>query len=467
MPLEDQVTALASKLVERQHTERRLNRYYEGDCPLPPSVVNAKITRAYSMLIGMADAPWGSLIVNSVLDRLEVTGIRTGDSTLDHRLWSEVWQPNRMDLESKLAHNTALVSGRVFALVWPNPDTGKPEISLDTQSQMVIRYEQGSRRRRVMALRAWVEDDQAFATLYRPEGIYKFQGGEGSSVGGQQYIEWEQRTVPGEDWPVHNPFNVVPVVELAVNRRLLHPGSYPHARGEFEHCTSLIDRINLLTFLGLITAHYLGAPLRAVIGDKILRDDDDNVLPPFTIGADQVAQFENPDTKLTQFEAADRSLLSIYHELDQLCSITATPRHYAPLQGGFVNISADAIRASEGALVAKIPNHKACLGEAWEEVIRLAGMMLDNPVIVPETAELRWTDHESRSLAERADAASKLVNILPQTALLEKVLNATAEEIARWTAEKASDSLGLLVKATATPPGVQMPLAVTNGNSAN
>jgi hypothetical protein len=139
-------------------------------------------------------------------------------------------------------------------------------------------------------------------------------------------VEWEKRPVDGEDWPLANPLGVVPVVEIRVNPRLA-PGNFPYARGEFAHCTGLIDRINLLTFLGLVVAFWMGFPLRGVIGDKIRREvlvDDDGqpivdaatgkqktrALPPFDAQPDSVFQFENPEAKIAEFKAADRRNLA-------------------------------------------------------------------------------------------------------------------------------------------------------------
>jgi Phage portal protein, SPP1 Gp6-like len=447
--LRTQLVSLGGVLATRARTERLLDRYFEGDCPLPEAIVRAKVTKAYRMLMGMSEAPWGSLVVNSVQNRLEVTGINSGDKDVDSQLWG-VWQDNGMDAESKLAHNAALVSGRAFALVWPDDDTQQPEITLDNSSQMVIRYREGSRRRREAAMRFWTDEDdkRPYANLYRPDGIYKFIGPKNST--GIDGVQWQMREVLDEDWPVENPFGVVTAVELPVNRRL-KPGAYGYARGEYAHCTSLIDRINLLTFLGLIVAFWQGFPVRGLIGDKIIRDDEGKPIPPFELAADQIVQLENPDAKFADFTAAERSNLSVYAELDQLATITGTPRHYFPLQQGMSNLSADAIRASEGSLVAKIPDHKASLGEGWEEVLRLSGVMLDTPVELSQRAELQWSDHETRSLAERADAAVKLKDIIPQSAIIEYVLNATAEQMARWRSERAGDVMSTLLAAATTP----------------
>jgi hypothetical protein len=456
VPTEDQLNAelaqLNAELDRRGRRYRLLDSYYEASAAVPAAVARARVVQAYRMLMPVASAPWGSLVVDSVQDRLEVAGIRSDLPEVDKQVW-RVWQDNQMDSESKLAHNSALLSGRAFALVWPGA-TGQPEISLDSAEQMIVRYREGSRRQRVAALRRWMDGDTPNVTLYRPDAIYKFQGPKNSS--GMAGTQWQRREVPGEEWPLPNPLNVVPVVEIALNRRL-KPGSFGYARGEFEHCIGLIDRINLLTFLGLVVAFWMGFPLRGVIGERIIRDDDGNALPPFEVNADTVFQLENPEAKLAQYQAADRKNLSVFAELDQLSTVTKTPRHYFPLEQGMSNLAADAIRASEGALHAKVTAHKASAGEGWEEVLRLAGRMLDQPVDLPADAALLWKDHESRSLAERADAATKLKDLVPWQSIAETVLNASQDDIKRWGDQRAADMrangvLELFRAATAVQP---------------
>lgn len=459
-----QLSKLLKELDKRCKKYKVLESYYEDEnSPLPDAILKAGVTKAYRLLMPMAAAPWGSLVVDSVQDRLEVSGVNTGSKQNDAAAWL-AWQRNQMDSESLLGHNSALVSGRAFALVWPDED-GQVQISLDNSEQMIVQYQEGSRRNRVAALRRWVDDDdRTYCTLYRKDNLYKFveakeqtvKPGQRAQAGGKF---WEMREVTGfanlpEPWPLPNPYNVVPVVELAVNRRL-KPGSFGWARGEFAHCTGLIDRINLLTFLGLVVAFWMGFPLRAVIGDKIIRDDDGNELPPFKVGADEIVQFENPESKLVQLQAADRKNLSVAFELDQFATITKTPRHYFPLDGPISNIAEPTIRAFEGAMHAKIKGHKGTLGEGWEEILGLVGEMSDEDAFeFAPNASIVWADHESRSLAERADAAVKLASIdgLPWQLIAELALNLSQDQIVTAEASMGGDVITKLLRDTANTP---------------
>jgi hypothetical protein len=470
-PYIDQVKRLSAELDRRIANHRRLEPYLVGQAPTPALVSDLRITRLYRHLMPLADAPWGSLVVDSKLDRLEVAGISDPDKNAARRVWEEAWQTNGMDAESKLGHGAALLDGRFYATVWGNDD-GTPDIALDDVTQMVVEFQDGSRRHRTGALRRWAEDGRVYATLYRPDGIYKYQGPADSAVGPTASTEWERRVVADEDWPLANPFGVVPVVEIRVNPRLA-PGRFPYARGEFEHCLGLLDQINLLTFLGLIVAVYMGFPIRGVTGDKIrrevLKDDDGNplvdentgkertrALPPFDVSPDRLFQLENPEAKIVQYEAADRRNLRVFAELDQLAVITKTPRHYFPLEQGMSNLSAEAIMASEGGMHAAVTGHKASIGEGWEEVCRLAGRILG--VELSQQASMLWMKHESRSLAEQADAFVKLAgsngNGLPWMAAAEVALNLTQDQLARWQSQQAMNPLTQLITAAQTPRGI-------------
>ncbi len=464
LPHVEQVKRLSKKLDERVAQHKKVLPYIEGPCPTPDAVQKARLTKVYEYLMPISAAPWGSLIVDSKLDRLEVNGLRDTDEDVAKRIWREVWQPNDMDAETKLAHSAALLDGRCFGTVWPGED-GTPDIALDDCTQMVVEYRSGSRKYRTAALRRWQEGDRLFATLYRPEGVYKFQGPPSSGKANPSSAEWEKREVEDEDWPLENPFgDKIPVVELAVNRKL-KPGVFPYARGEFEHCPGLLDRINLLTFLGLIVAFWMGFPMRGVLGEtirrEVLKDDDGKPLideatgkektkakPPFDVDPGSIFQMENPEAKLAEFKAADRSNLSIYDEFQQLAVITKTPRHYFPMEGAIANIATETIAAFEGAMIAAVSGDTATLGSGWEEICRLGGAVLPEPAVLSPQAEMRWKNPEFRTLAEVADAVSKLKEVLPWVAVAEYALNASQEEISRWQAMKASDPLNELIAQT-------------------
>lgn len=431
-----QVKRMSPELAKRIVTHKKLDGYFTGQCPFPPAIEQARVTTAYQMLMSFAQTNYGRLIVKAATSRMQVGGIRSGEKATDKALWG-IWQDNRLDAESRLAHDCILTHGRAFALIWPGAD-GNPEITIEGPDTMIVEYREGSRHDRVAAMRHWIDDDGIpYVTLYRPDGTWKFEGKKDSGLDSK----WEKRTVPDEDWPIVNDAGVVPVVELNTNRKL-RTGRFPDASGDFEGSIGLLDRINVLEFLRLVIAFTAGFPIRAVIGDEILRDDDENPIAPFKLAADIIAQFENPETKLVELKAFDLKAFgdAIDHDVETLAGITMTPAYYLrsiPIQ----NISADAIRATDAPLNARLEDHKPAIGEDWEEVLRVMGLTAAPQIALSPRAELTWVNRESRSLSERADAAVKLATVMPWQAVAEIAFDATQEEISRWETMRASDLL--------------------------
>src|SRR5690606_12320842 len=76
------------------------------------------------------------LVVNSVAERLTVTGFRTAgpDSAPDESLW-RIWQENDLEEASAQAHVEALTLGRSFVIVWAGAD-GKPLVTVESARQV-------------------------------------------------------------------------------------------------------------------------------------------------------------------------------------------------------------------------------------------------------------------------------------------------------------------------------------------
>lgn len=435
------VAKLAARLDRRAHNFERNESYVSGECPLPPAIERANVTRAYRMLMEFAQTPYARLIVKAATSRLQVGGIRTGDAFADQVLWG-IWQTNRMDGESRRGHDSALTHGRSFAIVWPRADRPEPEITFEDASSVIVEYREGSRYDRQAALRRWIDDEGVpHATLYTADAVFKFSGNQGS--GGGTGTQWKPRQVQGEQWPVPNPWGVVPVVELGVNRKLKSGDCYGCASGDFDASISLLNRINLFEFLRLVLGFYAGFPIRAVIGDKILRDDNGNPIAPYELAADVIAQFEDPNTKLTEVPAADIKSFTdtIEHDIAALAGTTQTPSYYMqslPIQ----NVSADAIIASDASLTARVEDHKPDLSEGHEEILRVAGLMYgDQPIIVPSTAQVYWVNKEARSLAARADAAAKLNGVMPWQFIAAEVFQLDQTDIAMYEAMRSAEQL--------------------------
>lgn len=455
-----QLKRLSGVLDARVPHVAELDRYYDGNYPMPPLVQKARVTRAYRMLMELTPANWPKLIVDAVEERLEVQGFRYGDSdSTDDEAWT-IWQDNGLDAESSMLHLSTLTDGRGYAIVWGDDWTsapkGNPVVTYEHASMCAVEYERGSHRRARAAIRRWMEGDRWYATLYTPDALYKFRSdADGKELPAEGGATWVRR---GDDYLIENPLGEVPVVEFAINRTL-RPNPFGTACGEFEPNLRHIDRIHYKIFSGLVALTWSGFPLRALIGDPILRDDDGNPIKPFDAIISDVLQLENPQAKLQQLPEADISNYSPEMDIKHLAALTKTPAYY--LLGELVNISADGIRAGEGGLISKCRRHHRTLGESHEDVMRLC-FKVKNPEderAGDKGAEVKWRNPESRSLAEQADAYAKLVGAnIPWQVAAEKVLGMTPGEIRRATSQRGADVLTSLLSQEEP---------VTNGASAD
>lgn len=458
MPTEDelrfQLKRYSDVLNARLGPASLLDDYYDGVHPYPPLVQEAKLKRAYRMLMELSPLNLPQAIVDATEASLEIQGVRFGDSEADKEVW-ELWQDNGLDAESGLLHQSVLTTGRAYAIVWGDgsPDP-QPRVTLEHTSMCCVEYESGSRRKRRGALRRWKDGKRWYANLYRPEALYKFVF-EGDDLPSEA-VDWKRREVPDEQWPLSNPWGEVPVVEFAINRTL-RPGSFGTAWGDFARNLPHLRRIDYKVFSGLVALTWSGFPLRYVIGDPIVyeknedgTDDKTKPVPPFDALVSSVAQFTNKDAKVGQLVEADVSNYSAEDDIKHLAAVTATPLFHL-LPGAMINIAEPAVRAGQDAHVAKVKRYHRPLGEAWEDVTRLMLRVRDpdDPRAQDTSCEIDWKDPEHRSLAEQADAATKLASInVPLQVIMSKVLQMTPREISRADAQAAASVMTQLLAST-------------------
>ena len=443
MPTEDELKAkldlLSGELDARAERFRTLESHRSGDAPVPEAVTRGNATTAYRQLMKVAPTNYAQLIVRAASSKMEVSGVKSGNEDLDRAAWG-IWQANRMDSEFRRATDSILTHGRAFAIV--RPGEPEPEIILEDAQTVIVEYEEGSNYRRSCALRRWEDDDgYTYGTLYYPDATYRLRTS--GPANGPQHSE--DRPAPAWEFieELENPYGVVPAVEISTNGGL-SGGRFGSARGDFEAALPLLDRINTLEFLRLVIAFTASFPVRAVIGDKILYDDKGKPKAPLQLGADVIAQFENPAVKLEEFKAADLKSFgdAIDHDSDAVAGVTQTPAYYlrsVPLQ----NVAESTIRASNIPLDARVSDHQAFIGEDVEEVLRVALRMKGEDL--PQSASILWMNRESYSLSERADAATKLKDILPWQVIAANVLDMSQDEIRQVELLRATDAFTSLL----------------------
>ena len=425
----EMVKALESELASRQVTLQRLQDYHDGKHRL--AFTSEKFRQAFGGMFAQFADNWCQLVVDAVEERLNVEGFRYGaDVSSDKDAWA-IWQYNGLDADSQLAHSEALIKGDAYAIVWGD-DEGNPKISIESPRDVIVAFAPGNRKHRLAALKRWKDDDGIHATLFTPNAVYKYV--KDDAVNG----DWKPRLSTAEAWPLPNPLGVVPVVPLT-NRGSL---TSHYGVSEFLNVIPQQDAVNKLLADMLVASEFIAFPQRYVTGMEIPVDENTGrAIPPFQIAMDKLLIAEDPAARFGQLSAGDLSnyVNGINVLVQHIASQTRTPPHYFYLSGNFP--SGDAIKSAETGLVAKSRRKMRFFGEAWEEVMRLAFKVLNDPRGDVTTTETVWADPEYRSESELADALIKRSSIgVPRQQLWEDA-GYSQTQIARFKAMEASDSL--------------------------
>lgn len=365
---------------------------------------------------------WVQVVADAPVERLSVTGLRLAgeDSGYDKDLWQR-WQENEAGDESRQAFLESVITGRSFALVWGDNDDN-PLITFEHPTQCIVAYDSETKRR-AAGLKLWTDDDYAYATLYLPDEVWKFQQKQSEPywqrnfAGAYRQPAWDVREVAVGVNPMPNPLGCVPLVELQNRPRLA-----AEPMSDVNGVIAMQDAINLTWAYLFNAADFASLGQRIVTGaerPKIPILDENGVavgerpvaLERFAI--DNIIWLEDENAKTSQWNPANLEVFTpvISLGVDHIAAQTRTPPHY--LVGKMSNISADGMKAAETGLVMRSEEKTRSLGRGIKEVFRLAALVEGNDAKASDVAggKVLWRDVESRSDAQLVDALLKLKQV--------------------------------------------------------
>jgi hypothetical protein len=438
----DHIRRLGQALEAERPKLQKFDRYYSSSQPL--SFLSPEVKAASGNRLQALSIPWPRRLVGMTLERLEVVGFRLEPPLPpDEALW-QIWQQNNLDEGSEQAHEESMVHGRSYAIVWADDD-GSPLITIESALQVIVEYRVGTRRR-LRALKQWTDDGWAFATLYEPDQITRWR----SESRAPDVVD--VASVPADGWrliePIDNPLHVVPVVPLTNRGRLLEPLGH----SELSDVLPVIDSIVKLATDMMTSAEFSALPRRWATGVQLQEEPvvdestgeptgETKLVNPFSDQAGRTWIAEEEGVKFGQFTetALEGYVRGIELLTWQLASVTGLPPHYFGLTKGQFP-SAEGIRAAEAPLVQAAERKQKSLSGSWEEVMRLAVAVRDgHPPVGMEDLETVWASAETRTPAQTADWALKLVQggIVPAEATWEALGFTPAQQQGMRTARRA------------------------------
>lgn len=423
------LASLYDRLVKRRPDIDKYNRYFRGDQPL--AYASDEWKAFHKGRFGKFSDNWCGVVANSPSERLKVNGFRLGDDTDpvsdDERQLIRAWHLNEMDAQSSQGFLQSIIAKRSAVLVWGD-ENDEPIVTWEHPAQVLVDYNPAIPWRRRAAIKAWVEGDIEFATLYTSDEVWKFQRQmiAGAAVNGTTdsglYVPaatyggggWKPRENTGDDaWPIANPFDLVPIVEFP-NRPML--GGEPLS--DIAGTMAMQDAINLLWAYLFGAADYASMPARVIMGQEPPKipvlDDSGQKIGEKPVDIEELKRgrllwLTGQNTKVDQFEPAKLDVFTqvITQAVRHLAAQTRTPMHY--IVGELTNVNGETLQAAESGLVKKVEEVQLFAGPAIREINRLIALVLDRPRVAEacRTGTVQWADPETRTTAQAADAALK------------------------------------------------------------
>ena len=456
MTTEDMARALVPKMLKRlerdQETMEHCQSYYDGDHNL--RFATRKYRESFGALFKEFSDNWMAVVVDAAVERMKIEGFRfpveeaessgggAQQTTGDRTAW-DMWQRNNLDRASELAHEQMFVAGRAYISVGPQEDgtTVNPVIQIEHPSEVYVHHVGNSLSPRAAAIKRWYDPDEekVLLTLYLCDSIWKFESASKTQKpGGEAVRKWVARNC---DVPVlENQVGVVPIIPIYNRQQLLG-----HGKSEIIEVIPLQNALNKFWNDMLVSSEFNSFRQRIFIGMQTPEDENGDPLPNFNLEAavNRIISIKDPDVKVQEFSISDMSgmIAAIVACRDHIAARTRTPPHY--LVGSVVNVSGDALKASEAGLVMKVKRRSRFVGEDWEEAERIAFAFkaLEAPADERAGLEARanfyaaetiWANPEIQTEAQLADSLAKLAALgVPRVPLWER-MGASQTEIERW-----------------------------------
>jgi hypothetical protein len=436
--------------------------WYSGSHPMPRG-----FERAVELLRRLHDAAetnFLALLVDAAHERMHVEGFKV-DGTVNDAVWT-VWQGNGLDAGSEEVFLESMALGEASVLVDPTANAfGYPTVTPEHPAQTIVEYQPGSRTERTAGLKVWVDDlaydgPEMVAMVYLADRVEQYRASAPRNLGDRTATwgptpTWEYQ--PDESG--RNELGEVPLVDFRCRPRMLKPGT-----PEFTRAIPIQRRINKTVLDRMVNQEYGAFKQKWVTGMEIPTDPvTGQQVEPFKAALDHIIMAEDPAATFGQFETEDLQQLinAVAADVQHMAAIVPTPPHY--LLGQLTNLSAEALKAAEAALVSRIRRHERHYEEPLETVARL--MLKASGESVPNVAGMQtiWRNPEFRTEGELVDALLKMSTLgVPREALWER-WGATPQEITAWSAQAdvqaardAAATAGLLAVPTfgaPLPPG--------------
>lgn len=454
--------------------------YYDGDHRL--AFATEKFRTTFGNLFKEFAENACPAVVDSLVDRLKVTGYRTSAATTQtqdvpntaaatapgmpplpprkkvkiedpksQEVW-DIWTRNRMDAGSKEVHEEASKTGNSYVIVWPN-DQMEAEIFPQLGDECGIQFDPNNKKIVLRGCKRWFNavDKHWYLNIYNQEGIYKFRSRQTPHHAPDNENGWAQID------EIDNPYSKVPMFHFP---RAKASGSY--GKSDLTNVIPLQDGLNKSVMDLLIAMEFASFKQRYVIGMDVEIDPESGQPTDANAkdyGVDRMMAIPDPEAKVGQFDSTDlQQFLHVQEKFwASIARVSGTPLHYFFItQGDFP--SGEAQKAAEARFATRIEDCQTVWGNVWEDVMSFA-MEIDGKLDDSLELTAMWSNAQPRSDAELADTAVKKRAIGFSRSYLIREFGVPEDEIDMMLEESDAEAVQRAalaqppVQNDATPPG--------------
>lgn len=428
-----------------------LDPYITGQHPLPIAA-EGQTKSEQQALREIARAPYGRLIVNSCVQAMKVTGIRSADDDEMPEIWRNVWTKNRMNARQVGIIRAGVAYGLSYSSILPGEHglegarntltRGKPTGvfgmpagdpgagDFDVPTSVVWRT---YTPKTMTAFFAEMQDHFPMVAL---NGIEQIDGN-------GKYLLFEVFDDEAIHHAVVRDINAMATDDLKVEYISSEPHGFGvtpvvahspvmdddgNTLGELTPFLPLLHRIDQTIYDRLLIQRQAAWNVRTVAGLEVKNSEE-----AARLKAGDLLTAKDPGAKFGTLPASPMGEHSDVHEVDlrDLAAVSQTPQYM--MAGMQQSMQPEALGAITSGYHAKIEGYQDSFGESIEQCFRLASHIEPSVGDVGEFAEVRWRGFRPYSLTQVADALGKLAQQLeiPVEMLFEQVPFMSDEDVKR------------------------------------
>lgn len=396
--LNEEQIGLLKMLAKDQPRLNLLERYHDGDAPLPEGAEGQ--SRAYRRFQKKARLNLAQLAISAVRERMMINGFRTGadDDENGDAEARRLWKANNGDVKSADLHESMLKFGKSYVMVGFPEGFEYPIMTVEDPRQMYCTVDPIDQTTVTSAVKVFQEYGKSYVYYYYPDRVEVFQKDPDLNVYDPgSWMLSETRTV-------NNPLGQIPIVKFT------NAGGV----GEYEPYTDIIDRVNHMTLQRLVIATTQAFRQRVLRGEFPTHDQDGNEIDYNGILESSAgALWMIPEgADVTELGQSDMSgiLQAVRADIQDFAAVTRTPMHY--FHPDAANGSAEGASLAREGLVFKAEDRINRVTPGWSKAMSLMFRWVgDDERASLLDLEPMWQRAERYSLAERADANAKFQDI--------------------------------------------------------